>query len=647
VRQGAAWSAVATAIVWSLAVLFVLDVQFEFGIPERAILLVLAVGGTIWAAWKYAVPLLRVRESEEDTALLVERQQQIDSDLIAAIQFERQEAASWGSAQLEQAVIDYVAQVGRGIDVFAGFSAALLRRRAGILAASLVVVIAVAAVYPAHTAAFLQRLLLGKTHYPTDTVIERVFINRQEVLRAAARDAQPRDTRCAQGRPISFLVECRGVLPEKGIAQISTLGGLRSRTIVPVTRLSLDERLGRLREGQSRLTAAMADAGIDVSEPWQAELRTLLAADAPRAAALISGDRRRLAAAETALAEAIATWPGDAPSRALYAGTLDRLVSGIKYKLAFGDAWTDPARITMIPLPIVERRLTPTPPSYAQHVEKGESVTAPQLAVLEGTRIDVAVACRNGKRLKSVWMIVRQGDSARRLELSQADGAGRLWRLAATAGRTTPLDRVTRDLSYELQVLDEDGLSLDSPLKGQIRIRLDRPPSGAAEIVHKVVLPTAEPVVEYQAADDFGVAGLRLHVAVERRAEESVATMPPGQSASVTQPPVRSADSQMESTVLEIGAPSGPRTKVDGKFVLKLAQLSLSRPLEKGDRVKLTLEVVDFRGDQPGTAYSSDPLVLEISDESGVLAAISEADPRSEERLTDIIKRQLGIGESP
>jgi hypothetical protein len=46
-------------------------------------------------------------------------------------------------------------------------------------------------------------------------------------------------------------------------------------------------------------------------------------------------------------------------------------------------------------------------------------------------------------------------------------------------------------------------------------------------------------------------------------------------------------------------------------------------------------------------AYQGDPLVLEISDESGVLAAISEADPRSEERLTDIIKRQLGIGESP
>jgi hypothetical protein len=68
--------------------------------------------------------------------------------------------------------------------------------------------------------------------------------------------------------------------------------------------------------------------------------------------------------------------------------------------------------------------------------------------------------------------------------------------------------------------------------------------------------------------------------------------------------------------------------------------------------VKLTLEVTDYRGEneqgQPvGQSHASESLVLEISDESGVLAAIGEADERSEQRLTDIIKRQLGIGETP
>ena len=87
---------------------------------------------------------------------------------------------------------------------------------------------------------------------------------------------------------------------------------------------------------------------------------------------------------------------------------------------------------------------------------------------------------------------------------------------------------------------------------------------------------------------------------------------------------------------------------ISGEYRLKLAKLPISPPLAKGDRIKLVLEVVDYRGDQPGVSYYSDPLVLEISDESGVLAAISEGgDPLTDQRLSDLIKRQLGIGESP
>ena len=69
--------------------------------------------------------------------------------------------------------------------------------------------------------------------------------------------------------------------------------------------------------------------------------------------------------------------------------------------------------------------------------------------------------------------------------------------------------------------------------------------------------------------------------------------------------------------------------------------------LEKTDRLKVQLFLLDYRGELPGADFVSDPLYLEISDESGVLGAILEADERSEERLTEIIKRQLGIGESP
>jgi hypothetical protein len=69
--------------------------------------------------------------------------------------------------------------------------------------------------------------------------------------------------------------------------------------------------------------------------------------------------------------------------------------------------------------------------------------------------------------------------------------------------------------------------------------------------------------------------------------------------------------------------------------------------LAKGDHIRLVLEITDYRGDAPGQVYLSDPLILEISDEAGVYAAILEADERAANKLDDIFKKQLGIGESP
>ena len=653
VRQAAAWSAVAIAVLWSLSILFVLDVNFEFGRFERAILLVAAIGLVAWAARRFALPYLGVRETDEDMALLVERRQQIDSDLIAALQFESPQASRWGSQQLEGAVIDYVAQVGRGINVFDGFSTTDLWRRGGLLAGTALVALVTAAIIPGHVWAFAQRLLLAQTHYPTDTLIEQIVVNQREVLDRASHGNQPLDARCAQGRPISFLVECRGVLPEKGTARLAATGGSRARTEVALSRLSLDQRKARLTQAAQRIKAAAADDSIDISQPWRDEVLALVKFDAPETAAALASlkERTQLAAIGDQLAAEMATWPANADARGIYEGTLDRLVDGVEYKLSLGDAWTDPARVTMIPLPIVQRSLTPTPPIYAKTSENSQSVSTPQMAVLEGTRIDVAVECVNGKPLNSAWLNVRQGNETQRLELTRSDDGGTSWHLSQHGGKSSPLSRVERELNYEIQVLDTDGLSLESPLRGTIRIRPDRPPSGGAEVVHKVVLPDAQPVIEYRASDDFGVARVRLAVDIERQQGEILPTMPPGESASHTGPMVDSSGSQMESATLELYAADASGTnlqpKLIGKYPLALAKLPLAEKLAKGDRVKLTLEVTDFRGDSEGTSYYSDPLVLEISDESGVLAAISEADERSEQRLTDIIKRQLGIGESP
>ena len=61
-----------------------------------------------------------------------------------------------------------------------------------------------------------------------------------------------------------------------------------------------------------------------------------------------------------------------------------------------------------------------------------------------------------------------------------------------------------------------------------------------------------------------------------------------------------------------------------GRFVLDLAPLALA----KGDQVRVTLEAVDYRGDGPGASAQSEPIVFQVTDESGILAGLVEADER-------------------
>jgi hypothetical protein len=121
VRNGAGWAAAAVTLALALAVVFVLDWHFRLGVPERVVVLLLAVAGIVWSWRKYTLPFVGVKEDLVQMALLVERQQQIDSDLVAALQFEGAPATAYGSTQLKTAVVDYVAQAAPGINVFDGF----------------------------------------------------------------------------------------------------------------------------------------------------------------------------------------------------------------------------------------------------------------------------------------------------------------------------------------------------------------------------------------------------------------------------------------------------------------------------------------------------------------------------------------------
>jgi hypothetical protein len=584
VRGTTAWSSLGTALLWALAGIFLLDVVFELEVPQRVVVIALAIGAVARAGWRFTRPLLEQREDDVDMALLVERQQKIDSDLVAALQFESADAPRWGSPQLEGAVIDYVSAVGRGINVFEGFNREQMVRRGTLLGVSLVAVLAAAAVFPGHAKAFVNRLLLGSQHYPTATVIEKIAVNDREVLIRAEHGARPITVKAAQGKPLKFRVLASGKSPAKGIIRVVATGPGRSKTSFDLEPLK--------------------------NEPTQ---------------------------------------PGNAmanTAEVVFTGEMSRLMENISYKVFLGDAWTDAATIEMVPLPAVESRLALIPPKYASVGKDQFDPTARQVSVLEGSSLEIAVHSTNNKPLEKVALSVKSGDQAARLDLKQQDAEGLAWALPAG---TSPFKNIRTETRYEIEAVDADGLSPEVPIRGTIRIRPDRPPSGSAEVVHKVVLPSAEPVIEYRANDDYGLSQIALIAEIERQDPSRLAaeTTDLGQG---TLTPAKEVPAEIHRySVL----PPGKVVRADRLPLVAGHRLSLSPlKLAKGDRVKLTLEVTDYRGENDagepvGAPWQSDPLVLEISDESGVLAAISEADQRSEQRLTDIIKRQLGIGETP
>lgn len=656
VRTLTAVSAAGIALLWALAAIFLIDVTFELAVPQRVVVLLLAFGAVAWAVWRYTLPLLGVRETIEDVALMVERQQEIDSDLVAALQFESAEAANWGSVQLESAVIDYVANVGSGLNVFEGFNREQMTRRATVLGVTAAVLLVAAIAFPGYATAFFNRLFLGGMHYPTATQIQTILVNQTPVLRSDEHGSAPLDAKCAQGRPIQFLVRSAGKLPHDGRVQLVSKGQSRSKTSVELKPLTLEQRLDRLKVAQQKLADARRDSEFALTPVWQAELLALLQFDAPTAAAELEGAKEHgdLQKVAESLESEIAEWPGDRESLGLYAGELPRLIDEVDFQLFLGDAWTDPASIAMTPLPAVEPRLTPIPPKYARSLQPTEETGQRQLSVLEGTAVRLAVECTNKKELTSVWLVLKTKSGAQRFDLVREDDAGLRWKLPE--GTETPFDRVTEELRYEIQVQDTEQLSLESPIRGVIRIKSDRPPTGSAEVVHHVVLPTAQPVVHYRATDDFGLSQLNLIAEIERPTPDS--DLPSSDSSLSGSSSLGSVTTSATATtaaekrvipLLQVKPLLSGSLPAQGSYRLNLAELSLA----KGDRVKLTLEVIDYRGEDEsgkpplGQSYLSDPIALEISDESGVLAAISEADERSEQRLTDIIKRQLGIGESP
>ena len=554
---------IGTGGVCFLAAIFFFDFLFKLDVVQRAF----AIGtGLLILGWflrRAAWPYLRVRESELQTALHIERQHGIDDQLIAALQFEISDAARRSSPQLELAVIQDARAVSQDLDTMSGFQyRPVVRRGVTFLVAALVTVGAMAN-FPDHARAFFKRLVWLSVRYPTATVVQRVVINREEVLTHARDMTLPRPIDCAEGESVDFLIQTSGAVAEQGSLRLAALDGQELRTI----RLTpqLDPTMG-------------SDSG--------SETRT-------------------------------------------YHGQLRRLVTPLRYQIYLGDTWTDPAEIRMIARPIVDFAARVQPPQYTA---AGASFirSVRQLSVPEGSAVRFQLSSTNNKRLRAAVLSGHSLNGESSYQFVQADAEGLQWVLPP---EQTMFAAVRDEIRFEVQVTDEDGLALEYPLGGVLSVLRDRAPSVVIHSIHRVVLPHAEPIIDFQVADDFAVAAAILHVRSKR--------VEPG-NAGDDSPDLQPQIDHPERLEISLGASPVPigRLPLDGHYALDLAELAL----EKDDQITLIVEVIDSRGDLPGVSSFSEPLILLVSDERGVLAAISEVDEQTERSLSEVIQRQLEVG---
>lgn len=545
VRHGAGYFALALAVLWLLVGAFLIDWTFALSRLQRGLLLLAIIGVAVWAFRKYAWPWFAITENDLDVALMVERKQRIDSDLVAALQFETPEASQWGSTQLEGAVIDYVADFSRHWNIFEGFSKQDLTRRALWLSLTLAILVTGVAIRPDFARAFFNRMFLGSAHYPTRTQIESLAINGKPIDLSLGENVV---VKYPYGQPLKFEVRSGGEVPANGKI------GFRSAS------------------GDS-------DATIDLNKQ-----------NAPA--------------------------PG-----VLFQGELPKLVDSVYTEVRLGDAWTDPLLVQMVALPVIDTKLTPIPPPYARGTE--EAAAAPgahQLAVIEGSQVALEVVCAN-KRLRLATLKIN--DQSFPLQESSGSKPGEhVWRLVSA---DSPLRRVTKPLRWQLSAVDEDGLAPETPVTGSIRIKADGRPRITGDVVTHFVLPSGTPKIEYRASDDYGIKELSILL-------ETI-----GGKASAATPAVVTRQLRKIAAGQWIGRDEMP---IKDAYTLNLKSLNL----QKGDQLRATLQVVDYRGEGEGQLAQSEPIVFQVTDESGVLAAISESDERSVHQLDAIIQRQLGVG---
>lgn len=627
-RAGSALSVMLLVVLWSLVGLFVADWAMRLPVGARLVALLLMGSAWVAVAWWLVRPWWRQRETEIDLALAVQRQQEIDSDLVAALEFEaaqRSDHKRWGSPVLQQAVIARAAELGRNLDVYQGLNYRPLITQAATLAVSLLVVGVLAVVFAPYAQAFFSRLALSDVPYPSRTRIVQLVINGQEV---PAFSLKPIVIRCPEGRPVEIVAQCEGDLPSAGRIELWEAGN-QSRSIEPLRPGNASQDTPT-QQYQASIPRLLRNVGFQVhlGDAWTTpgELHVVAM---PRVEVTLH------TRPPDYLADRIPATVGE--PGAMQATVVDgsrvivRLNSTKPLKPEGGAVLTTGDRSFAL------RRIGPGEPASSGDGQTGEQWeldddASPLANVKDTIAFEIQVTDVDGLQLSSPIQgyIRRTADRPPKASLQVTT------RNVLPAAQPSVLFGAIDD--YGLAELKLEVTRTGTDGKPQVLATHTLPVPRRTEKLEPLLF-SAPP--QLAAALDEG----RLPPEIERSLREAGLPKEVALRVEVVRPgEVWNLLSSHDAWHFAIKREKKRGTlQVFRQYVLDLAPLKLS----PGQELAVAIRAIDDRGSQPGEATLSEPVLITVTGEAAVLADISEPDTRSLETLNRLIQRQLGIGETP
>jgi len=560
------------------------------------------------------------------------------------MEFEKPEAAQWGSVRLERAVVDYVADLGRGLNAFVGFQSARCVRRFAILGGVVLVATIIGFAMPNYTRIFFNRLCLGSQRYPTQTKIVAVEVNGRVGVRVHL--SEPLND--AMKQELSRL----GFRAQRSDAKQKTSPKVQVGTI-KTTRLQALKKLNGV-ESIERVSNPTFYIGYGKKVRFVASCKGYTPGGEESGSIKFHSRDTGKSQGEVVM-EPAPEYASEEGGTA-FQGTLPRLIESISYKVYLGDTWTESANVTIIPRAVVEPRLRSTAPEYARYNETEEPqwLSEPQQTVLEGSSVELEIDSDKPLKSASVTVVDARGVgySKRTYQLQPMNKERDRWGLV---DKDSPFAKATHSIAYEIQVVDEDDLALQTPISGNVWIHLDRRPVITAGVVNEIVTAGGSPVVLIGVQDDFGIGEIAMGIRVTRPAKQSDGSdSGPIQVCRIDIPISKRLSNRGSRSTENIVYPIGR----DGESVNMFYRLNLSElkfksqdgtetPLAEKDVLTLTLYAWDYRGmDETGKPILglrgvSKTIVLKLGTQSEFMASIEKLNNDSWLRLAKIIEAEL------